>query len=107
MSKLNNLFDKLNEALQEVRFNNEIKTLCYELLGKAFEKGVVFEDIHSFSDDAIVLSALKINGDKRKLFIDNEEFVRVVWMTKNGDETKENRHLFDEEAIPNLITILL
>jgi hypothetical protein len=107
MNKLDNLFDKLNEAFKKVTFNNEIKTLCYELLGKAFEKGVVFEDIHSFSDDAIIFSALKINGEKRKLFIDNEEFVKVVWIAKNGDKKKEKRLFFDEEEIPNLITILL
>jgi hypothetical protein len=107
MSKLDELFDKLNEAFKKVRFNNEIKSLCYDLLGKAFEKGVIFEDIHSFSDDAIVFSSLKLNGEKRKLYIDNDEFVRVVWMSKNGDKTKESRLFFDEEEMPNLITILL
>ena len=107
MNKLDNLFDKLNEALQEVRFDNEIKSLCYELLGKGHKKGVIFDEIHSFQDDAVIFSSLKINGEKRKLFIDNEQFVLVVWISKNGDKKKEKRLFFDEEELPNLITILL
>jgi hypothetical protein len=107
MSKLDNLFDKLNEAFTKVEFNQDLKALVYDLVGKGYKKGVIFDNVFGFDDNAIVIEALKLNGEKRKLFIDSEEFVLVVWMSKNGENIKKTRLFFDEEEIPNLITILL
>lgn len=107
MRNLDCLFDMLNEAFKKVEFHSELKGLIYELVGKGFEKGVIFEDVFGFDDDAIVISVLKLDGSKRKLYIDNQEFVLVVWIDKNGDKSKEKRHFFDNEELPNLITILL
>ena len=107
MNRLDDLFDKLNNAFTKVEFNNNLKSLIYDLVGKGYKKGVIFDNIFGFDDNAIVIEALKLNGEKRKLFIDNQEFVLVVWMSKNGDNIKKTRFFFDEEELPNLITILL